>query len=264
MPVLDGPLKGVRVDDLVSDTPYAKPPEWTEDYARADERITVPCPNGLPGYPRPVTTFRVYGTTDAKAREWLGSLVAAVAEDVRKDARCGRAPVRDEAVQSWRSSPPEEEPDGEEECGWFRPELLGPAWKDAHWSAKGGTHAWARACATTVGTSRSSVAVSSATWWGEALPEARVEYGRELAAVGKGAGHGDEQQAGEQRAGEKRAHRLAVWAEARCAGGPALHRLSLEGTDRALLAARADSFLTRSLDASGDCDGIEVLGKVWG
>ncbi|ALO06432.1 hypothetical protein AQF52_0835 [Streptomyces venezuelae] len=258
-PVLAAPLKGVRVEHIVGRTAYEDEPDWAREHERADQLVTVPCPNGLPGYARPVTSFRVHAATDSPASEWLGTLVAAVAEGLRADGRCGGDPVRDTDVRPVTPAPQDDAPDSPPaECAWFRPALLGSALKGAELSAEGATHAWARACSTTVtkpGPAGGAV-VSSASWWGEALPEVRTEYGRELALAGRG---------GQPAAGTtKKAYELAVWAEGRCAGGRTLHRLGLEGTDRELLAARADALLARYLDASGDCGDTKVLGKVWG
>ncbi|MDV5143706.1 hypothetical protein R1T08_05265 [Streptomyces sp. SBC-4] len=254
-PVLDPPLKSVRVDEVVGRTPYEELPDWAKEHKRADQRVTVPCPNGLPGYARPVTSFRVHASTDSPASEWLGTLVAAVAEDIRGSGHCGGTPVRDTDVQPVSPSPQEAAPDSPPaECAWFRPALLGPALKGAEQSAYGATHPWARACSTTLSKPGGGVVVSSASWWGEVLPEVRTEYGHELALAGRD---------GQPTAGAK-TYELAVWAEARCAGGRTLHRLGLEGADRDLLLSRADSLLARYLDASGDCGDTKVLGKVWG
>ncbi|MFI8521499.1 hypothetical protein ACIGEZ_27315 [Streptomyces sp. NPDC085481] len=252
-PVLDPPLKGVRAEDVVGRTPYEETPDWAREHERADERITVPCPHGLPGYPRPVTSFRVHASTGSEAVEHLGALVAAVAEDVRTSGRCGGAPVRETDVRPVTPSGEDDAADGPPaECAWFRP-ALGPGLKGAEQSAYGATHAWARACSTTLSQAGGGVAVSSASWWGEVLPEVRTEYGHELAGAGRG-------KAPDARA---KKHELAVWAESRCAGGRTLHRLGLEGADRELLLARADALLARYLDASGDCRDTKVLGKVW-
>ncbi|MEU7533626.1 hypothetical protein AB0B30_05805 [Streptomyces narbonensis] len=264
-PVLDPPLKGVRVEHVIGRSAYEDEPDWAREHQRADQLVTVPCPNGLPGYARPVTSFRVHASTNSPANEWLGALVAAVAEDVRADGRCGGAAVRDTDVRPVTPPPQEEAPDAlPAECAWFRPALLGSALKGAGQSAHGATHTWAEACSTTVSKpgAAGGVVVSSASWWGEVLPEVRTEYGRELALAGRG---------GQPTAGtpaktttRTTTYELAVWAESRCAGGRTLHRLGLEGTDRELLAARADSLLARYLDASGDCRDTKVLGKVWG
>ncbi|MCX5395259.1 hypothetical protein [Streptomyces sp. NBC_00094] len=254
-PVLDPPLKGVRVEHVVNRTPYEKVPDWAEEHERADELVTVPCPNGLPGYARPVTSFRVHASTDSPAIERVGALVAAVAENVRTSRHCGGTSVRETDVQTVSPSPQDNEPDtSQAECGWFRPVLLGTALKGAEQSAHGATHAWARACSTTLSKPGGGVTVSSASWWGEVLPEVRTEYGRELAQAGHGA----------PPTTRRKNHELAVWAEGRCAGGRTLHRVSLEGADRELLLARADSLLARYLDASDDCHDTKVLGKVWG
>ncbi|MFG2639753.1 hypothetical protein ACGFYP_02035 [Streptomyces sp. NPDC048370] len=269
-PILDPPLKSVRVEHVLYPSPYEEAPDWAGEHKRADELVTVPCANGLPGYPRPVTSFRVYASAydptdhvaDDAARERLGALVAALAEDVRATRRCGGVPVRETDVRPVSPSRPKEDTDASPaECAWFRPALLGPAAKGAEQSADGATHAWARACSVSFRKPGSVVTVSSASWWGEVLPEVRTEYGSELARVG----HGSSPDARPDTRPETRRKvpSLVVWAESRCAGGRTLHRVDLTGADRELLLARTDSLLTHYLDASGDCDDTKVLGKVW-
>ncbi|MFD3944782.1 hypothetical protein [Streptomyces sp. NPDC058579] len=271
-PILDPPLKSVRVGHLLYPSPYEEAPDWAEDHKRADQLVTVPCPNGLPGYPRPVTSFRVYASAydradhvaDDAVPERLGALVAALAEDVRATRRCGGAPVRETDVRPVSPSPREEDADASPaECAWFRPALLGPASKGAEQSADGATHSWARACSVSFQKPGSVVTVSSASWWGEVLPEVRTEYGSELALAQAGRGSAPGAQPDARPDTRRKVHSLVVWAESRCAGGRTLHRVDLTGADRALLLARTDSLLTHYLDASGDCDDTKVLGKVW-
>ncbi|MFE1228972.1 hypothetical protein [Streptomyces sp. NPDC058745] len=246
VPLADPPLRGVRAEDLARDTPYASAPEWARAHERADTQVTVACPAGLPGHPRPVTGFRVYASLvgGPEAAE-LAPAVAALANDVRKRNRCGGAPVRPSDA---RAPAPERGDDGERgetpaPCRWFGGKTE---------SAAGGEHAWARGCA--IGLPAPDVhAVSSASWWGDVLPEARTEYGAELAGLGGGA----------PASATRRSYEVAAWARSRCAQGTTLHRVSVSGLDKTALAARVDALLDRYLAAARGCRDIEVLGKVW-
>ncbi|MFI8966285.1 hypothetical protein ACIGO8_29705 [Streptomyces sp. NPDC053493] len=262
VPVLDAPLKGVRVEDLTGD-PYERAPGWSEEYERADAQTVVACPAGLPGVPRPVTSFRVHGTLSgdeagADTVDEVGLAVAAVANRLRERYGCGGAPVRPADVRP-APRPDDEAEDaagkkGEAEaCGWFRPAYLGAGWRPTGQPADGAAHAWARACWTGALKGARTVGVTSASWWGEVLPEARTAYGRELAALDAAAAPPK----------NGRTATLAAWAESRCAGGPALHRVSLTAKEPAGLPAQADALLRRYLDAAHGCRDTRILGKVW-
>ncbi|TXS30073.1 hypothetical protein EAO71_16120 [Streptomyces sp. ms191] len=247
VPLADPPLKGVRAEDLAGDTPYASAPEWAREHERADTQVTVACPAGLPGHPRRVTGFRVYASLvgGPEAAAELGPAVAALANDVRERNRCGGVPVRPSDA---RAPAPARDDGGEREenpapCRWFGGKTE---------SAAGGEHAWARGCA--IGLPATDVhAVSSASWWGDVLPEARTEYGAELAGLGGGA----------PASAVRRSYEVAAWARSRCAQGTTLHRVSVSGLDKAALAARVDGLLDRYLAAATGCRDVEVLGKVW-
>ncbi|MFG2329411.1 hypothetical protein ACGFMM_07280 [Streptomyces sp. NPDC048604] len=260
-PVLDPPLEGVSVDHVTGDSPYEDAPEWAEAYEEADAQVTVGCPKGLPGYPRPVTSFRVHGSLydgpDAGAE--LATAVAALAEDLRGKHGCGGRPVTYEDVKPGPrgrdDAPDDDAPPAT--CRWFRAEDLGPDAKARpaeSGAARGGNPPWGRGCLLTfTRADGQGVSVSSATWWGAALPEARIEYGAELARLDR------------ERAPRKgqRVHEAAAWAESVCAQGPALHRVSVSGPQRAGLDTRAERLLDRYLAASKDCRGTKRLGKVW-
>lgn len=94
--------------------------------------------------------------------------------------------------------------------------------------------------------------VTSVSWRGPLLPEARTTYGAELAALSP---------APEPKSGEK-SYVLAVWAESSCSGARTLSRVRVETAASALAAGRADRILDAYL-ASSDCRAVKVLGKVW-
>ncbi|MGO4635466.1 hypothetical protein AB4225_31730 [Streptomyces sp. 2RAF24] len=260
-PVLETPLQGVTVEHVSGD-PEARTPRWADDYRRADATTTVACPRGLPGYARPVTAFRVYGTLstvgDAAPPGWLariGEAVAAVANDLRAAHRCGGSPVRPADVRPVPRTEPDSDADAKDTraaCGWFRPAYLGPGWQPTGQPDRGATHPGARACVSEGLKGRQTLGVTSASWWGELLPEVRTEYGHELAVAGRGSA---------PRA-DRRAYTVAAWAEARCADGPALHRVSVTGKERDGLADRAGALLGRYLEAA-HCRDTKTLGTVW-
>lgn len=260
-PVLEAPLKGVRVEDVTGD-PYESAPRWADEDLRADSRTTVACPNGLPGYARPVRSFRVHGSLstvgDAAPEGWsarLAETVAAVAEELRRDHRCGGSPVRAADVRPvprGGSDADADEKGAREACGWFRPGYLGAGWKPAGQRDRGAVHPSARGCDTGGLKGREALGVTSASWWGELLPEVRTEYGRELAAAGRGAAP----------AADRRSYTVAAWAEARCGGAPGLHRVSLTAREPDGLADLAEALLGRYLDAAR-CRATKNLGTVW-
>ncbi|MEU6976119.1 MULTISPECIES: hypothetical protein [unclassified Streptomyces] len=258
VPVLEAPLKGVRIEHVTGD-PYEHAPRWDGDYRLADATTTVACPGGLPGYPRPVTGFRVYGSlsgdaTDDLPREAVAPAVAAVANGLRADHHCGGAPVRAADVKPFRDAGSEEDgKDTRAACGWFSPASLGPGWKPTGQADDGAAHTGARGCETGGLKGARSIGVTSASWWGELLPEVRTEYGHELATAGRSTpppGTG------------RRSYTVAAWAEARCADGPALHRVSVTAQERDGLADRADTLLGRYLEAA-HCRDTKSLGTVW-
>ncbi|MFC8505793.1 hypothetical protein ACFU3J_02570 [Streptomyces sp. NPDC057411] len=266
-PVLDAPLKGVRIEQITGD-PYEREPRWAEDHRRADVQVTVACPGGLPGYPRPVRSFRVHGslsgeTTGAAPRDAVAPAVAAVADGLRVEHRCGGASVRPADVKPFTGGAGEapDDPadpadaDGKatpESCRWFRTADLGAGWKPTGERDRGSTHPAARGCDTGALKGTQALGVTSASWWGELLPEVRTEYGRELAAAGQGT---------PPRA-DARSFTVAAWAEARCAEGPGLHRVSVTGSEKGGLADRADALLGRYLEAA-HCRDSKSLGTVW-
>ncbi|MER8045291.1 hypothetical protein [Streptomyces sp. NPDC094032] len=260
-PDMETPLKGVRVEHVVGD-PYEDAPRWADAYLRADSQALVSCPNGLPGYTRPVRSFRVYGSLstvgDAAPEGWnarLAETVAAVAEDLRTDHHCGGSPVRPADVKPVPRVTPDSDADAKaarEACGWFRPAYLGPGWKPTGQPGRGAVHTSARGCDTGGLKGRQGLGVTSASWWGELLPEVRTEYGRELAAAGRDT---------PPRAGGGSAT-VAAWAEARCDGAPGLHRVSVTAKERDGLADRAEALLGRYLEAAR-CRDTKSLGTVW-
>ncbi|MEU8760802.1 hypothetical protein [Streptomyces sp. NPDC048659] len=266
VPVLAPPLVSVRVEGVAGD-PFARAPRWVADHRWADATATVGCAGGLPGYPRPVTSFHVYGDLstvgDAAPTGWAGHLaeaVAAVAEDLRTAHGCGGPAVRPADVRP----APRAAPDGTDgaagqdgkavraACDWFRAARLGPGWGPTGDASRGAEHPGARACVTGGLNGERTAAVTSASWWGELLPEARTEYGRELALVGRGTAPG----------GRRSAHTVAAWAEARCGDGPALHRVSVTAAEKDGLADRAEALLGRYLEAA-HCRDVTRLGTVW-
>ncbi|MFJ9639966.1 hypothetical protein [Streptomyces sp. NPDC101178] len=61
VPVLETPLSGVRAEDILA-ARNAKEPGWATAYRTATTQVTAACPAGPPGYPRPVTRFRVHAS----------------------------------------------------------------------------------------------------------------------------------------------------------------------------------------------------------
>jgi hypothetical protein len=94
--------------------------------------------------------------------------------------------------------------------------------------------------------------VSSVSWRGPLLSEARTAYGAELAALSRDPEPGS---------GEK-SYVLAVWAESSCSGARTLSRVTVTTAASALAADRADRLLDAYLTSSG-CRAAKVLGKVW-
>lgn len=261
VPVLDPPLEAVTVDRISGESPYDDAPEWAEAYEEAEAQVTVGCPKGLPGYARPVTSFRVHATLrdgpDAAAE--VGTAVVALAEDLREKNGCGGKPVTYDAVKPGPRGQ-DDAPDEDEvpaTCRWFRPADLGAAKnpQPARNGAHGGNPAWARGCALAFTRDDDlGMSVSSASWWGVALPEVRTEYGAELAAADREPSPPKEQW---------RSYEVVAWAESVCADGPTLHRVSTTAPEKAGLAKRVDVLLDRYLAASKDCRDTKKLGKVW-
>ncbi|UZI30726.1 hypothetical protein [Streptomyces sp. VB1] len=270
VPVLDVPLSGVRVRDVLS-TAAAKEPDWATAYRTATTQVTAACPAGLPGYPRPVTRFRVHaslgadGSEVAGAAKELGDAVAAVANHVRDRARCGgtavepsdvRPPPRSEAEDSENSGSSDEVPQA---CRWFRPGMLdGKTWGPDDREPDGVTADDADACSLRVPRAKPAnrldhfAEVSSVSWRGPLLPEARTAYGAELAALSR---------APEPGSGEQ-SYTLAVWAASSCSGARTLSRVTVTTAAAALAADRADRILDAYLTSSG-CRAAKVIGKVW-
>ncbi|MFH9297299.1 hypothetical protein [Streptomyces sp. NPDC017520] len=265
VPVLDVPLSGVRPADIIS-AHTAKEPRWATAYLRATTQVTAACPAGLPGYPRPVTRFRVHASLDADGSEGsakeLGSAVAAVANHVRDRGRCGGAAVEPSDVRPL----PRPAGDGAGEsdevppaCRWFRPGMLdGKAWGRDDRGPDGVTADDADACFLRVPRAKPAnrldhfAEVSSSSWRGPLLSEARTVYGAELAALSRDPEPGS---------GEK-SYVLAVWAESSCSGARTLSRVTVTTAAAALAADRADRILDAYLTSSG-CRAAKVLGKVW-
>ncbi|MFJ9108900.1 hypothetical protein [Streptomyces sp. NPDC102283] len=267
VPVLDVPLSGVRPRDILA-ARTAEEPDWATAYRTATTQVTADCPAGLPGYPRPVTRFRVHASLDADGSQVAGELgdaVAAVANHVRDRGRCGgtavepsdvRPPPEPEAEDSEESEDSEEVPQA---CRWFRPEMLdGRARGRDDREPDGVTGDDADACSLSVRRAEPAnrldhaALVSSVSWRGPLLPEARTAYGSELAALSR---------APEPESGEK-SYVLAVWAESSCSGARTLSRVTVETAAPALAADRADRILDAYL-ASSACRAVKVLGKVW-
>ncbi|MEV7278023.1 hypothetical protein [Streptomyces sp. NPDC093111] len=263
-PVLETPLKGVRVEHVAGD-PYARAPRWVGEHRWADGTATVACPRGLPGYARPVTAFRVHGNLstlgDAVPPGWrtrLAEAVAAVADDLRTAHHCGGSPVRPADVKPAPRSATDSGTDSDADerntraaCRWFRTADLGAGWRPAGQPDRGATHTGARACVTGGLKGREGLGVTSASWWGELLPEVRTEYAHELAVAGRGTAPRT----------DRRTHTVAAWAEARCADGPALHRVSVTAAEPDGLAERAEALLGRYLEAA-HCRDTKTLGTV--
>ncbi|MEU8524694.1 hypothetical protein AB0C77_03690 [Streptomyces sp. NPDC048629] len=262
VPVLNPSLEGVTVDDVAGESPYDDAPEWADAYEQAEAQVTVACPKGLRGYARPVTAFRVHGSLldGADAAAEVGTAVVALAEDLRERNGCGGKPVRyDDAKPGPRDRGASEDEDATPEpCRWFRPADLGRVPGGAPRPAQNGMHGgspeWARGC--TLSFTRADgrgMSVSSASWWGVALPEVRTEYGAELAGAGRGGAP----------AKDRRSYEVAAWAESVCADGRTLHRVSTSGPEPTGLTERADALLDRYLASAKDCRGTKRLGKVW-
>ncbi|MFB7309847.1 hypothetical protein [Streptomyces sp. NPDC056192] len=268
VPMLDAPLRGVRLSDLLSTSPYAEEPKWATAYETATTQVTAACPTGLPGYPRPVTRFRVHASLnteddrEARLEPQLGEAVAAVANDVREKSHCGGTAVEPSDVRPLPRPVNDYHRDSDENpasCRWFRPGLLGDdGWARADRGNQGASHDWARACSLSLQrvdtpTRQDQVAaVSSASWWGAVLPEVRGEYGAELAALTDSPATKADQ----------RSYPLAVWAESVCAKGRTLSRVTVDTATRALSVARIDGLVDAYLD-SADCRDTRILGKVW-
>ncbi|CAM5537350.1 hypothetical protein SCALM49S_04144 [Streptomyces californicus] len=177
-----------------------KEPRWATEHLRATTQVTADCPDGLAGCPRPVTRFRVHaslsadGAEVAGAAEELSEVVAAAADHVRVRGGCGgrvvepsdvRPPAPGPAVAPYEES--EEVPPS---CRWFRPGMLDGGDPD-----DGVTHDEVDACSVRVARVKPAnrldhfASVSSVSWRGRLLPEARTAYGAELAALSRpGAG----------------------------------------------------------------------------
>ncbi|MET7615890.1 hypothetical protein [Streptomyces sp. NPDC005408] len=268
VPVLDAPVQGVRLRDLLDSNDGD--PYWAGAYQEADAHVTAECPKGLPGYPRSVTRFRVHaslrigddGTTSSNSA--LNDAVAAVANHVRTKGGCGGEAV-DPAWVLPRGESNSDDDSGDPDvnapdCPWFKPELLGDGWTANHSNSRqGGDPAWSRACAGTLEQADAPseqerfAAVTSASWWGAALPEVRIEYGEELAAAKRNT---------LPPKGKRRSYPVAVWAEAVCPEGTSLHRVTLDSVTRGFTADHIDGLLDRYLDAA-KCHDTKVLGKVW-
>ncbi|MFI1251726.1 hypothetical protein ACH4TY_34250 [Streptomyces anulatus] len=270
VPVLDVPLSGVRPRDILS-AGTAKEPDWATAYRTATAQVTVGCPAGLPGYPRPVTRFRVHaslnhedGSEVAGAAKELGTVVTAVADHVRDRGGCGGPAVKPSDVGPGPGRVAESSEGSEDSdevpraCRWFRPGTLDGKWDPAGPDADGVTSDDADACSLSVRRTKPAnrydlaAGVSSVSWRGPLLPEVRTAYGAELAALSP---------APEPRSGEK-SYVLAVWAESSCSGARTLSRVRVETAASALAADRADRILDAYL-ASSDCRAVKVLGKVW-
>ncbi|MEV2262227.1 hypothetical protein AB0J13_26580 [Streptomyces anulatus] len=265
VPVLDVPLRGVRPGDILS-AGTAKEPDWATAYRTATTQVTVGCPAGLLGYPRPVTRFRVHaslnhddGSEAAGAAKELGTVVTAVADHVRDRGGCGGPAVKPSDVRPGPGRVTEDSDGVPRACRWFRPGMLdGEKGDPAGPDADGVTSDDADACSLSVRRTKPenrydlTAGVSSVSWRGPLLPEARTAYGAELAALSP---------APEPKSGEK-SYVLAVWAESSCSGARTLSRVRVETAVSALAADRADRVLDAYL-ASSDCRAVKVLGKVW-
>lgn len=267
VPVLDVPLSGVRLRDVLS-TAAAKEPDWATAYRTATTQVTAACPAGLPGYPRPLTRFRVHaslyadGSEVAGAAKELGDAVAAVANHVRDRGRCGGTAVEPSDVRPLPRPEAENSEDSEEvpqACRWFLPELLGGReWGRGEPDNDGVTGDDSDACSMMLRRTKAparedqTAVVTSVSWRGPLLPEARTAYGAELAALSREP---------EAETGRKR-HRLAVWADASCSGHRTLSRVTVDTATASLAADRADRILDAYL-VSSDCRAAKVLGKVW-
>ncbi|MFE7054282.1 hypothetical protein ACFVAO_03590 [Streptomyces californicus] len=263
VPVLDAPLSGVRLKDVLA-TRTVKEPRWATEHLHATTQVTADCPDGLAGYPRPVTRFRVHaslsadGAEVAGAAEELGEVVAAAADRVRVRGGCGGRVVEPSDVRPPAPGPAEDPYEESEEvppsCRWFRPGMLDGGDPDPD----GVTHDEVDACSVRVTRVKPTnrldhfASVSSVSWRGRLLPEARTAYGAELAALSR---------APEPEGGEK-SYTLAVWAESSCSGARTLSRVAVETAGSALAADRADRILDAYLTSSG-CRAVKVLGKVW-
>ncbi|MBQ1114304.1 MULTISPECIES: hypothetical protein [Streptomyces] len=267
VPVLDVPPRGVRPRDILS-AGTAKEPDRATAYRTATTQVTVGCPAGLAGYPRPVTRFRVHaslnhddGSEVAGAAKELGTVVTAVADHVRDRGGCGGPAVKPSDVRPGPGRVAEDSEDSDEvprACRWFRPGMLDGKWDPAEPDADGVTSDDADACSLSVRRTKPAnrydltAGVSSVSWRGPLLPEVRTVYGAELAALSP---------APEPKSGEK-SYVLAVWAESSCSGARTLSRVRVETAASALAADRADRILDAYL-ASSDCRAVKVLGKVW-
>lgn len=87
--------EGCPVDHRAARTPYEEVAEWPSSTSVRTDSSRRQAPNGLPGYVRPVTSFKVHASTDSAGGSGsvTGVLAAAVAEDVRSSLRCGGARV---------------------------------------------------------------------------------------------------------------------------------------------------------------------------
>ncbi|MFF7624163.1 hypothetical protein [Streptomyces rubiginosohelvolus] len=268
VPVLDFAPTGVRLRDILSAS-AAKEPRWATAYLDATTQVTADCPAGLPGYPRPVTRFRVHASLEddgaevAGAPEKLRGAVAAAANHVRDRGGCGGPAVKPSDVRPPPAGPVED-PDEESDavppsCRWFRPGMLdGKAWGPDDREPDGVTGDDVDACSLSVPRAKPAnrldhvAEVGSVSWRGPLLPEVRTAYGAELAALSG---------APEPESGEK-SYTLAVWAESSCSGARTLSRVTVTTAESALAAGRADRILAAYLAAS-DCRAVKVLGKVW-
>ncbi|MFH9608132.1 hypothetical protein [Streptomyces sp. NPDC017448] len=263
VPVLDVAPAGVRLRDVLA-SDRAEEPRWATEYRTATTQVTADCPAGLPGYPRPTTRFRVHaslsadGSEPAGAARDLGGVVAAAANHVRDRGGCGGAAVKPSDVRPPPPRPVEDPYDETDEvppsCRWFRPEMLDGRKPEPD----GGTGDGVDACSVSVTRVKPanrldhSATVSSVSWRGPLLPEARTAYGAELAALTR---------APEPERGEK-SYTLAVWAESSCSGARTLSRVKVTTAASVLAADRADRVLDAYLASSG-CRAVKVLGKVW-
>ncbi|MFE2293344.1 hypothetical protein [Streptomyces sp. NPDC059452] len=281
VPVLDAPLPGVRHGDILSSARRtAEEPGWATAYRTATTQVTAACPGGLPGYPRTVTRFRVHASFRADGPEYvraageLGDAVAAVANHVRDRGRCGGPAVEPSDVRPlprFVGEEPEESDAAPPACRWFRPELLGGKdWGRGEPDSSGVTGDDADACSLKLRRAKTptredqTAVVTSVSWRGPLLPEARTEYGAELAALSRDPAPEPEVQSKpkwKSDPGRKR-YRMAVWADASCSGRRTLSRVTVSMAPAPLAAARADGVLDAYLDASG-CRAVKVLGKVW-
>ncbi|MEU3303288.1 hypothetical protein ABZ729_26270 [Streptomyces sp. NPDC006678] len=264
VPLPEAPLRGVRIGELTGRA-TEEPPEWLEKSPEfATRTTTVACPSGLPGLPQPATRFRVSGRLDvdgSRADAALTQTLAAVANHVRRAADCTGSAVRAADVREIPQD--DDDQDGSDKdgaktrpsCAWFAPAALGLG-KPAGWPGTDGSYdglPWAEACrleATTQDGGKPNV-VTSGRWWGEALAEARVEYGAELAALGNAAP-----------SGKRRNYELALWAESVCEGRKVLQRVSAVSTAEDGLPEWVDRLGDRYLPTAG-CRDTKVLGKVW-